>query len=94
MIRVEKTKEGDLLQFNVSIREGAGETSHQVTMAKAIYTKLTQGKVSPERCIEMVFEFLLANEPKEAILSSFDVTVISKYFPTFEREFTKNISSL
>jgi hypothetical protein len=29
---------------------------------------------------------LLAREPKECILQRFDVTVISSYFPEFERE--------
>ena len=30
--------------------------------------------------------FLLDREPKESILGRFDVTVISRYFPEFERE--------
>jgi hypothetical protein len=34
-----------------------------------------------------VFQFLLEREPKESILRRFDVTVISRYFPEFEREF-------
>ena len=32
------------------------------------------------------FHFLLDREPKELILQRFDVTVISRYFPEFERE--------
>jgi hypothetical protein len=32
------------------------------------------------------FAFLLEREPKESILSSFDVSVIGRYFPGFERE--------
>jgi hypothetical protein len=34
--------------------------------------------------IEAAFRFLLAREPKESILSRFDVIVISRYFPDFE----------
>jgi hypothetical protein len=48
--------------------------------------RLTRGGHSPERCIEAAFRFLLDREPKEAILRRFDVTVISSYFPEFERE--------
>ena len=32
------------------------------------------------------FAFLLEREPNESILSSFDVGVIARYFPEFERE--------
>ena len=38
------------------------------------------------RCIAAAFQFLLDREPKESILRHFDVTVISHYFPEFERE--------
>jgi hypothetical protein len=40
----------------------------------------------PERCLEAAFRFLLDREPKESILGRFDLTVISRYFPEFERE--------
>ena len=36
--------------------------------------------------------FLLDREPKESILSRFDVTVISRYFPEFERELPRYLS--
>jgi hypothetical protein len=35
---------------------------------------------------------LLDREPKESILSHFDVTVISRYFPDFEREVPRYLS--
>jgi hypothetical protein len=74
------------MQFSVTVREGGGETRHDVTMENATYTKLAQGKASPEECIRAAFAFLLDREPKESILRSFDVTVIGRYFPEFERE--------
>jgi len=40
----------------------------------------------PFICIEAAFQFLLDREPKESILRRSDVTVISYYFPEFERE--------
>ena len=36
--------------------------------------------------------FLLDREPKECILGRFDVTVISRYFPEFERELRRYLS--
>ena len=46
---------------------------------------------TPERVIEAAFEFLLDHEPKESILRGFDVTVISRYFPSFEEEITNYV---
>jgi hypothetical protein len=35
---------------------------------------------------------LLDREPKESILGHFDVTVISRYFPVFDRELPRYLS--
>ena len=86
MIDVRRTGEGDPLEFEVVVRDGKGETRHHVTMAQEICERWTAGKDTPERCLEAAFRFLLDREPKESILSRFDVTVISRYFPEFERE--------
>ncbi len=86
MIEVRRTGEGDPFAFEVIVREGEDETRHEVTMSLATYEDLTAGGHAPERCIEAAFRFLLDREPKESILRSFDVTVISRYFPEFERE--------
>ena len=40
---------------------------------------------SAEELVRRSFEFLLEREPKESILSRFDLTVISRYFPEYER---------
>lgn len=88
MIHVERIEESkEPLGFCVVVGEDHSETKHAVTMPLAVYRNLTGGRVTPERCIQAAFEFLLDREPKESILSCFDVTVISKYFPAFEREF-------
>ena len=61
-------------------------------MTRQTYEQLTAGKHTPERCLEAAFQFLLDHEPKESILASFDVTLISRYFPEFERELTRYLS--
>ena len=81
MIKVKRSREGDPLEFEVS-----GETRHHVTMPRETWERLTMGTHTPERCIEAAFRFLLDHEPKESILRRFDITVISRYFPEFERE--------
>jgi len=83
MIEVEQLGEGEPMSFQVTVREGSGETHHRVTMSQADYMRLTAGKVAAEKCIETAFAFLLKREPKESILSHFDITVILRYFPDF-----------
>ena len=92
MIEVRRTGEGDPLEFEVVVREGKGETRHDVTMAQETCERLTAGKHTPERCLEAALRFLLDREPKESILSRFDVMVISRYFPEFERELPRYLS--
>ena len=89
MIRVQRTVDGDPLEFAVTVREGKGESRHQVTMSRQVWERLAAGKHAPEAVIEAAFRFLLAREPKESILGRFDVTVISRYFPDFERELSR-----
>ena len=86
MIEVRRSGEGEPLAFEVTVREAEGETRHEVTMSRETWERLTAGEHAPERCIEAAFRFLLDREPKESILHRFDVTIISRYFPEFERE--------
>ena len=92
MIEVRRTDDGDPLAFEVVVREGKGESRHHVTMARDTYERLTAGKHAPERLLEAAFCFLLDREPKESILRHFDVTVISRYFPEFERELPRYLA--
>ena len=84
MIEVEKTSAGGKTEFQVTVSEGGGKTTHRVSMSPLTYKKLSKGAVSEERLVQAAFEFLLDREPKESILRSFDLTVISRYFPEFE----------
>ncbi len=87
-INVVKKKEGE---FRVTISEGTGQTSHTVTVSPDYYQKLTGGNVSAEGLVRRSFEFLLQREPKESILSEFDLPVIARYFPDYEREIKKRL---
>jgi rhamnose utilization protein RhaD (predicted bifunctional aldolase and dehydrogenase) len=92
VIKVEQTGEGDPLEFEVIVRVGAGETRHHITMARDACERLAMGTYTPEHCIRAAFQFLLDREPKESILRRFDITVISRYFPEFERELPRYLS--
>ena len=92
MIEVKRTGDGDPLAFEVRVRDPNGESRHHVTMSKKTSDKLTAGRQTPERLLEAAFRFLLDREPKESILGRFDVTVIPRYFPEFERELPRYLS--
>ena len=94
MIEVRRLAGAESLEFEAIVRDAKGETRHQVTMAHEVCQRLTGGRSSPELCIEAAFEFLLAREPKESILPRFDLTVISRYFPEFEREFPRYLQRI
>ena len=64
-------------------------TSHKVTVQPDYAQKLTAGTISTVDLIHQSFEFLLAREPNTSILPSFDLSVIARYFPEYEREMSK-----
>ena len=80
--------EKDGTTYNVTVKEETS-TTHTVTMNDEDYQRISQGKCSPEELVKKSFEFLLQREPKESILSSFDITLISRYFPEYEEEIAK-----
>jgi hypothetical protein len=72
--------------FLVRVDEGRTESTHTVTVSDEDYERLGSGYGSKEEFLHACFEFLLGREPKESILSTFDVSVIPRYFPDFEDE--------
>ena len=92
MIEVRRTSDGDPLGFTVAVREGKGETRHHVTMSRETFRRLAAGRHTDETLVEAAFRFLLDREPKESILRTFDVTVIARYFPDFERELPRYLA--
>lgn len=87
-IEVEKLKESE---FRVRVIEGKSESTHRVTLTPDDYGRLTGGKIEPGELIRRSFEFLLAREPKESILPAFDLPLIGRYFPDYERELKRKI---
>lgn len=85
MIDVVERKPGDPAVFEVIVTEGAGRTRHEVSARTADLARLG-GSAKPAAVVEASFRFLLDREPKESILRVFDLTVIGRYFPEFERE--------
>jgi hypothetical protein len=87
-IEVEKV---DASHFRVRVIESGSESTHQVTLDPKDYARLAGAAVEPQELIRKSFQFLLEREPKESILSRFDLSVISRYFPEYEREIKKRL---
>lgn len=75
-----------LWQFTVIVGQEGNQTKHKVTLDKTYWQQLTGGKITAELLIKKSFNFLLAREPKESILTSFNLSIISTYFPEYEDE--------
>jgi hypothetical protein len=87
-IKIEPAGTGE---FRVRVGDASGETTHTVTVADADYARLTSGRISAEELVRRSFEFLLEREPKESILGSFELSVIGRYFPEYEREMKRRL---
>jgi len=88
-IAVEKI---DTSRFRVRVSEGGSETSHEVTVSPVYHAKLAGDKIQPEELVRRSIEFLLERESKDSILARFDLSVISRYFPEYEREIKRRLS--
>ena len=73
-------------EFQVTVN-AKNSTSHNVTLTGDTHQNLTNGKVNKKELIEFSFKFLLEREPNTSILSSFELNVISTYFPEYINTF-------
>ena len=69
--------------FRVTVHAGS-TTMHTVTLTDADHKRLAGIAADKETLVKKSFEFLLARESNTSILRSFDLTVISRYFPEYE----------
>ena len=84
-IEVATARSGDGWECLVTIRD-RGETRHRVRVSAADLARLAPGASDPGELVTASVVFLLEREPKESILREFDLMVISRYFPEYERE--------
>ena len=73
----------------VAVLDGSSGREFQVSVSRAELARFAPGSSEPSDLVRRSFEFLLAREPKESILRSFDLSVIGRYFAEYEREIRK-----
>jgi hypothetical protein len=65
---------------------GTTPTDHAVQVSQRELERLDPGATDPTNLVRRAFEFLLEREPNTSILPEFDLPVIARYFPEFERK--------
>lgn len=76
-------------RFNVRVAEDDTATEHVVTLSGVDYERLGKGYRSPEAFVRECFAYLLELEPKDQIMTSFDISQIGIYFPDFELDIAR-----
>lgn len=81
MIEVKKLNDAT---YEVTVTANS-TTTHTVTVTPGYAQKLTGGACTTEHLVSRSFDFLLERESNSSILRSFDLPVIGRYFPEYER---------
>ena len=78
----------------VIVRDDRSTSTHDVTVSDEDATRLAAARDEDdvERLVYETFDFLLEREPKESILRSFDLSVVSGYFPDYEHEIESRLA--
>lgn len=67
-------------------------TRHTVSVSHEDLARFAPGHYDAEDLVRASFEFLLAREPREAILPTFELPVIERYFPGYETEIRRQMA--
>ena len=70
----------------VTVTDHGSSRDFEVAVSEAELARFEPEAGDPSELVRRSFEFLLAREPKESILSSFGLSTILRYFPEYERE--------
>ena len=68
--------------YEVSIDDGAGSTTHEVTVWPSDVARYAP-EATPEELLHASFAFLLERESKESILRRFELPIIERYFSEY-----------
>lgn len=77
----------DASTFEVTVQDKSSSV-HVVTVPAAYAAAIAPG-ISLEKLVSRSFDFLLERESNTSILRRFDLPVIGRYFPEYEREIRK-----
>jgi hypothetical protein len=83
-IAVEVMPESGGWTCRVRLADETGTSEHLVRVNRGDLQRFAPGATTPDDLVRRSFEFLLEREPRQSILSTFDLPVIGRYFPQYE----------
>jgi hypothetical protein len=91
MVKVECEVSGDEWRCRVAVEGGRERTTHAVTVTRDDVGRWagSDGLGDVADLVRRSFEFLLEREPATSILGSFELSVIQRYFPEYDRLFRR-----
>ena len=91
MVVVHAQNEGVRWRCEVSVDHAGQRSRHLVTVTAADVSRWAEGgeREDVERLVANSFEFLLEREKPSAILATFDLAVIQRYFPDYDSAFMR-----
>jgi hypothetical protein len=82
------------LIFDVMVGDARAESRHRVTIQADEVRRWARFGAELSRCVEAAMRFLIDREPKESILSAFDMRLVRRYFPEFDDAFPGYLARL
>lgn len=83
---------GDGWACSIRVRDAHSTTEHEVAIRPIdAATHAVRNVDDAERLARETFTFLLEREPRESILRTFDIGVVGRYFPEYDREIRRRL---
>ncbi|MEO8246814.1 MAG: hypothetical protein ABI622_06785 [Chloroflexota bacterium] len=76
----------------VQVGDDPGATEHAVTLDHDTVSRLAPTGTTPEELLVASFRFLLAREPRESIMRSFELPIITRFFGDYESEVARRLA--
>jgi hypothetical protein len=91
MVTVRAEARGEDWLCDVTVDQSGRRTRHAVTVRRADLERWAAGteREDVESLIARSFDFLLEREPPSAILATFELSVIQRYFAEYDRRFRR-----
>ena len=92
MVKVRAEPSGESWRCEVSVDRRGQRTQHVVTVTPDDLGRWARGAEigDVEDLVARSFDFLLDREAPEAILATFELSVIQRYFPEYDSVFKRN----
>ena len=90
--RVECEAQPSGWRCTVIIGDDPGATRHEVAVDRETLAGLAPDATAEQLVLES-FEFLLEHEPREAIMRTFELPVIARYFPAYPDEIRRRMGA-